>query len=89
MTRMSIETGDPDLVADELFASIEQRCRYCRNKLLPLIDTELGVVWACTSVEDHGWPLVFWGGEDGEEGMRNADWIIRSLIRKAEAGGAT
>ncbi len=78
----SLAPACPDIAADDLFAGLEQRCRHCRTRLVPLIDTELGVVWACGSAE-HAWPLVFWGGADGEEGLRNAVWILRELLERA------
>ncbi len=78
---MSIAPACPDITADDLFAGLEQRCRHCRSLLVPLIDTELGVVWACGSAE-HAWPLVFWGGAEGEEGLRNVAWIIRALLER-------
>ncbi len=72
----------PDTAGADLFASLEQRCRYCRSLLVPLIDTDLGVVWACGSAA-HAWPLVFWGGAGGEEGLRNVAWIVRALLERA------
>ncbi len=47
--------------------------------------TKLGVVWACGSAE-HAWPLVFWGGADGEEGLRNVAWIVLELLERAGEG---
>ncbi len=75
---MTCAPTTPD-TTEELFAGLEQRCPHCHTKLVPLIDTELALVWACDSPE-HAWPLVFWGGADGEQGMRNAAWIVRALL---------